>query len=196
MSLALSMQRRWNARWNRWVNVIHPGEVALAPPGELISTLLGSCVSVCLRDTGLGIGGMNHVMLPVAPPDGGVARGRLEASAYGAHAIELLVNALMSEGAVRSRFEAKLFGGGMMLRSATDIGAANVDFVRKYLAVDGIAVVSEDVGGTRPREIVFDPATGRVKCRRLPSPMETIAEREITQLERRKPKNTDVELFV
>jgi len=169
--------RQFSKRWGRDIVTIGPGGVHLATEGELVATLLGSCVSACIRDVALGIGGMNHVMVPLERPDD-AANARLVATAYGAYAMEVLINELLKVGASRSRLEVKIFGGGRMLRGMTDIGSRNIDFVRHYLHVEGLRLVGEDVGGTWPRKIVFAPESGRVKVRKLQSRLERIVEQE------------------
>lgn len=169
--------RTFSKRWGRDIYTIGPGGVYLAQPGELVATLLGSCVSACIRDTKLGIGGMNHVMVPLERPDDR-ANARLVATAYGAYAMEVLINELLKAGAQRSQLEVKIFGGGRMLRGMTDIGSRNIDFVRHYLHVEGLKLVGEDVGGNAPRKILFAPDSGRVKVRRLTTSMNRVVEEE------------------
>ena len=88
-----------------------PGEFYATPKDLLLVTVLGSCVAACIRDPELGIGGMNHFMLPdtdSAGPAGNAAR-------YGSYAMEMLINQLIKLGAVRARLEAKVFGGGAVI---------------------------------------------------------------------------------
>jgi chemotaxis protein CheD len=98
--------------------VITQGEFAVGDsPDMVISTILGSCVAVCLRDPILRIGGMNHILLPNA------AGGRIGAVSFGASDMERLMNALLKRGAMRSRLEAKVFGGAAVVSGLSDIGA-------------------------------------------------------------------------
>lgn len=167
--------RQFSKRWGRDIVTIGPGGVYLAEGRELVATLLGSCVSACIRDVELGIGGMNHVMVPMERPDDRV-NARLVATAYGAYAMEVLINELLKAGAQRSSLEVKIFGGGRMLRGMTDIGSRNIEFVKHYLRVEGLRLVGEDVGGTWPRKILFAPDSGRVKVRKLPGQIDESAE--------------------
>lgn len=187
--------KQFSKRWGRDIVTIGPGGIYLAEKGELVATLLGSCVSACMRDVELGIGGMNHVMVPLERPDD-EANARLVATAYGAYAMEVLINELLKAGARRSNLEVKMFGGGRMLRGMTDIGARNIEFVRHYLHVEGIRLVGEDVGGSSPRKILFAPDSGRVKMRKLQSRLDEIVEEE-TQVARKMPdaEAGSVELF-
>ena len=146
---------------------ILPGEYFVTQRELVIVTVLGSCVSVCLRDHVSGIGGMNHFMLP-GNNDGGISP--ISASArYGVYAMELLINHLLKLGARRNCFEAKVFGGGSVLRgmTANNIGDRNVEFVRDYLHTEHIPVVAEDLLDIYPRKVYYFPATGRVMVKKL-----------------------------
>lgn len=147
------------------------GEFEVTDRHDLVfSTILGSCVSACIRDPSLGIGGMNHFLLPEAPGSGPDDR------RYGVQAMELLVNALLAFGANRYRLEAKVFGGGRMSAGLVDIGSKNVAFVRQFLVDEGIPIVGESLGGLQARRIHYWPATGRAKQQLVADP--TLAERE------------------
>jgi chemotaxis protein CheD len=139
---------------------IAQGEFAVGDqPETVIQTILGSCVAVCLRDPVLRLGGMNHILLP---DSGG---GRLGAASFGASDMERLMNALIKRGALRSRLEAKVFGGAAVVAGLSDIGARNAAFVRSFLAAEGIVILSENLGGDRPRQVRFWPESGRAQHR-------------------------------
>ena len=139
---------------------IAQGEFAVGDrPETVIQTILGSCVAVCLRDPVLRLGGMNHILLP---DSGG---GRIGAASFGASDMERLMNALLKRGAVRGRLEAKVFGGAAVVAGLSDIGARNAAFVRSFLAAEGIATLSENVGGDRARQVRFWPESGRAQHR-------------------------------
>ena len=129
-------------------------------PHVMLSTILGSCVAMCLRDPGAGIGGMNHFLLPEGEGAGTDAGRR-----YGAYAMELLINDVLKRGGRRDRLEAKLFGGGRMFDALTDIGSANADFAEKFLADEGIPVVSRSLRGAGGRRIHYWPVSGRARQR-------------------------------
>lgn len=132
------------------------GEYRLAEAkGEILGTILGSCVAACMRDPVLGLGGMNHFLLPGSDPR---ASGNVK---YGAHSMEQLVNALLRRGAMRHRIEVQLFGGANVVRGLTRIGDANAIFARQYVRDEGFRLVAEDLGGKRGRRLRFDPASGR-----------------------------------
>ncbi len=195
------LQRFWEPDTERWTTKILPGEYYVTCHDEAITTVLGSCVSACIRDPARGVGGMNHFMLPAdtAPtrnhwldPAVGLA------TRYGSYAMESLINDLMKLGAARNRLEVKLFGGGRILTSMTDVGARNIDFVHSFIQIEGYKIAAQDVGGTQPRKIVYFPAAGRVKVRRLRAiENRSIADREQIYLESlgRQADGGEVELF-
>jgi chemotaxis protein CheD len=141
----------------------------------VIVTVLGSCVSACMRDPVAKVGGMNHFMLPDRDVEG-----PLSASArYGAYAMEVLINQLFALGARRDRLEAKVFGAARVLPGMSDIGERNAAFAIDYLKRESIRVVAEDLGNDEPCKIYFFPQTGRVMLKRLKSLRnDTIVERE------------------
>ncbi|MBP8263567.1 MAG: chemoreceptor glutamine deamidase CheD [Pseudomonas sp.] len=177
---------------------ILPGEYFVTQRDLVIVTVLGSCVSVCLRDHVSGIGGMNHFMLP-GNNDGGISP--ISASArYGVYAMELLINHLLKLGARRNCFEAKVFGGGSVLRgmTANNIGDRNVEFVRDYLHTEHIPVVAEDLLDIYPRKVYYFPATGRVMVKKLKSLHNTTLldrEMEYSLRIKRTPVVGEIDLF-
>jgi chemotaxis protein CheD len=147
---------------------IGPGEYYYTDQDMLIVTVLGSCISACIRDPVAGVGGMNHFMLPQgakADMDNPVS----ESMRYGNYAMEVLINQLMRNGARRENLEAKIFGGGNVLRSFTTnmVGNRNAEFVKKYLKEEGIKIASEDVLDVFPRKVYYFPKTGKVMVKKL-----------------------------
>jgi len=136
------------------------GEIKVsARPLECISTLLGSCVSVCLFDPETGVGGMNHMLLAgklLNDPNG------IRAST---NEIERLINATLKAGAVRTNLHAKLFGGAQITRGLTTVGETNGAFAESYLQREGIEVDASSLGGDKARRVHFWPTTGRVKMK-------------------------------
>ncbi len=131
----------------------------------LLDTVLGSCIAACLYDPVFGIGGMNHFMLPEGADPGNPTSAR-----YGVNAMELLISELMKLGADRRRFQAKVFGGGHVLKireSLDGVPQRNIDFVRQFLETEQIPVVKEDVGGYQPRRVLFHTHTGKVYLKYL-----------------------------
>jgi len=155
---------------------ILPGEYYATAAGTAITTLLGSCVSVCLYDRGSGVGGMNHFMLPqiLQGPDATrcadpatVSCSAICSARYGACAMRQLLQTLERLGASPGRLEAKLFGAGRVMAGVTDIGDKNAQFALGYLQERNIPIVASDLGGCWPRKVAFFPATGRALVKRL-----------------------------
>lgn len=176
---------------------ILPGEYYVTGRDMLLVTVLGSCVAACIRDPKTGIGGMNHFMLP----ESGDKRDVLSPSMrYGGYAMEVLVNQLVKLGANRGRLEAKVFGGGAVLRGFTtvNVGERNSEFVLDYLNTERIKIASQDLMGLYPRKVYYFPSSGRVMVRKLKSVHNnTIIEREQLYGQRLKSSSLagDVELF-
>ena len=143
---------------------ILPGEFLATARELVLVTLLGSCVAACLRDPVAGVGGINHFMLPES--GAGIAG---ESARYGGYAMEMLINDLLKQGASRARLEAKVFGGGNVLKglTVTNVGERNVAFVRQYLASERIPIVAQDVLDVCPRKIYYFPKNGRALVKRL-----------------------------
>ncbi len=144
-----------------------PGEFYVTQRDMVLVTVLGSCVSACIRDRLSGIGGMNHFMLPDASPD---KDNPISSSArYGAYAMEVLINNLITMGAHRTLLEAKLFGGGNVLPNMTvaNVGQRNAQFALRFLATEKIPVVAKDLVDIYPRKVYFFPKTGRVLVKKL-----------------------------
>lgn len=173
-----------------------PGEYFVTTADILLVTVLGSCVTACIRDRDKGLGGMNHFMLPDAS-EGGM----LSSSArYGAYAMEVLLNHLLKLGARRSSLEAKVFGGGKVLASLTQaqVGEKNAQFVLDYLHTERIPVVAQDLLDVYPRKVYFFPVSGRVMMKKLVRVKnDTLIEREREYQARLRRDNVqgDVELF-
>jgi chemotaxis protein CheD len=149
-----------------WMVKVFPGEFYVTnKPDEVLVTVLGSCVSACIRDPHAGIGGMNHFMLP--HHKSGTWGDDLRSTRFGNFAMEKLINELIKAGCVRERMEIKVFGGGNVTDMSTAIGSENAQFVLRYLQMEGLACVAQDLGGTLPRRIHYYPAEGRVVRRLL-----------------------------
>lgn len=145
-----------------------PGEYYWTAKEMVIVTVLGSCVSACIRDRHSGVGGMNHFMLP----SGGESDNPLSVSMrYGTHAMEILINELLKAGAARQNLEAKVFGGGNVLAGlqALNVGERNALFVQEYLQAEKIRVVAEDLNDIYPRKLAYFPRTGRALVKKLAS---------------------------
>jgi chemotaxis protein CheD len=167
------MYKKHSPKFNRTMVIIYPGEYYVSP-NDVIATVLGSCISVCIKDTKTGMGGMNHFMLP------GDVRSEdifLSASAkYGMFAMEQLINDLLKRGGSQKHFQAKVFGGGHVLnfrKTDGNVPESNIDFVRAFLKMEQIEIVKEDVGGYTGRKVLFFPDTGKVLLKRLKSTVDS-----------------------
>jgi len=193
-----AIKRYWDPKFKAYACKVLPGEqYVTSNPDDMLVTVLGSCVSACIRDPETGFGGMNHFMLPISETgDWGETTG--VAMRYGNHAMEALINTVLARGCPRSRLEIKLFGGGNVTDGTQLIGQKNAEFALHYLKNDGLTPVAIDLGGDRPRRIHYFPATGKVKrlLLRRTSDREVIAEeRQYKAQIVTKPVAGDIELF-
>lgn len=141
------------------VHVVQGEQYVTDDPEAVLTTLLGSCVAACMRDPVAGVGGMNHFLLPGSRSQGSAS----QAQRHGVHAMELLVNALLSRGARRERLEAKLFGGARLIDGLTDVGRQNAEFAERFLADEGIRHVGGSLLGEHGRKVQFWPVSGRAR---------------------------------
>ena len=197
-----TIKRYWDRQRNRIAAKLLPGEFYVTKNRELITTVLGSCVSACIRDPDFAIGGMNHFMLPANGDTHSlsVADFRSDAARYGNYAMEQLINEILKHGGRREALEVKVFGGGRVLQHMThsDIGGRNIDFVIKYIAAEGLKIAAKDLGDIYPRKVVYDPFTGKVQVKKLRTMHnDTIVQRETGYMKvlQEEPVSGDVELF-
>ncbi len=162
--------RYWDQE-NRVVTAkLLPGEYYVTTDDEMITTVLGSCVSACIRDASAGIGGMNHFMLPetsksrLSSRDESVVGTALR---YGNYAMEHLINTILQYGGKRKNLEAKLFGGGKIIATLGDVGSRNIEFVLEYVDTEALKLVSHDLGDIYPRKVNFYPLSGRVRMKKI-----------------------------
>jgi chemotaxis protein CheD len=175
-----------------------PGEFFVAAEDVVLSTVLGSCVSACIWDPKLRIGGMNHFLLPGEGGSSGTDP-MSESGRYGVFAMEQLINELLKRGARRNSLEAKVFGGGHVMKNFTTItvGSRNAEFVLRFLGTEGIRVVSQDLKDFHPRRVAFFPYTGRALCKHLKQADSALIaeEQSYSASLTKKPVAGDVELF-
>ena len=145
----------------RRIPIIQGEHAVVAEPDTIISTVLGSCIAVCLQDNVARIGGMNHFLLGEPNPAHQVTAE--EMARYGIHAMELLINAMMQKGATRSRLKAHLYGGANIIAGLGSIGSSNAAFARRFMDTEGIAIGHVDVGGTHARRVEFLPYEGKAR---------------------------------
>lgn len=199
------VNRYWDKLHGVWAAKILPGELYVSTHGEMISTVLGSCISVCIRDKRKGIGGMNHFMLPQNNEFSSESWGNnpiTSASRYGNWAMEYLINAILKRGGEKKDFEVKVFGGGQMMAKMTDIGQKNILFVYQYLAEEQMKIEASDVGDVYARKVLYFPDTGSVKVRRIKNvkndtiiKRETAYEKHVAKDQQAKPDSNNIELF-
>jgi len=197
-----NISRYWDKLHDNFAAKILPGEYYVTAQDEIIVTVLGSCVSACIRDKIFGIGGMNHFMLPASNKDmshhvntGGPST---EATRYGSYAMEMLINDILKHGGRRENLEIKIFGGGRIISNMTDVGKRNVEFVEEYIKNERLQLISEDTGDIFPRKVVYHPYSGKVKVKRLRSlHNNTLIEREEAYQHQisDQPTSGDIELF-
>lgn len=172
----------------KYVTVLQGECRVSADPGVVLSTVLGSCVAVCMHDQLAEIGGMNHFLLP-----GGTGQSQKDMR-YGVHSMELLINDLLKLGAQRNNLTAKLFGGASVIQSHTSIGKSNAEFAMSFLRREGIPCLAQDLGGTAARRLKFHATTGRVKHLTVPATSD-IMEREAPKTAPAPAPEPDITLF-
>jgi chemotaxis protein CheD len=176
------INRYWDSQNKTYAAKIIPGEFYVSISSEIISTVLGSCVSACIWDAQVGVGGMNHFMLPKRSRHSSEAWGDTPVGAatrYGNVAMERLINAVLINGGKRENLEVKVFGGAKVLDIDSDVGQRNIDFVMAYLKAEGYPLEAYNVGGLLPRKIIFHPDSGRVRQKKLyKTHNQTLQERE------------------
>lgn len=156
-------------------------EVAQGDLDCCMTTVLGSCISVCLYDPVALAGGMNHFLLATGRTGG------TNSASYGVNAMELLINGLLKLGANRRRLRAHVFGGARMVAGLGNVGERNAEFTANFLRAEGMRVMTCSVGGTLARRVNFWPATGRAK--------EELIQQQIVEATQAANPLGDVELF-
>lgn len=148
------------------VKIINIGEYYATAQQEGIATLLGSCISTCIYEEGGGIGGMNHFLVPGDFRDEEIFLSPV--ARYGMYAMELLMGELIKLKVDRNSLKAKIFGGAeLMSGSSSNVGQNNIKFIKTFLEMEHIPIVSSDVGGRSARKIFFFPNTGKVMVKKL-----------------------------
>jgi len=182
----------WMPKRKRVAVKVVAGDYYVLSQDEVICTVLGSCVSTCIRDTTIGVGGINHFLLPDADCDILSSSNR-----YGVFAMEQLINAIIKYGGQRENFEIKVVGGGNMMAGANDIGQRNIAFVQQFLQTEGLAVSALDVGGLQARRIQYIAKTGQLMVQKLKDSNNerTMALELENQRSIQQQTNDDIELF-
>jgi len=135
---------------------LFPSTLFAEKEAHLVDTILGSCVAVCLFDTKLKIGGVNHYMLPLWNGEG------LASPKFGNIANEKLIEKLLRMGCTKQNMVAKIFGGANQINSSINVGERNAQIAREQLTAHGIRILKENLGGNVGRKLRFDTGTGEV----------------------------------
>ncbi|QIG79717.1 chemotaxis protein CheD [Stakelama tenebrarum] len=159
----------------RRIPIIQGEHAVVSEPHVIISTLLGSCVAVCLYDPVAKVGGMNHFLL--GEPGVGQAVSPVDMQRYGVHAMELLINGMMGKGASRQQLRAHIYGGANIISGLGSIGSSNAAFARRFMDTEGIGIGHCDVGGTSARKVEFLPHDGRSRCTKVAQAVPEVAPR-------------------
>jgi chemotaxis protein CheD len=136
---------------------LQPGQLHVTQMPTVITTILGSCVAVCMWDTRSRVGGMNHFMLPQ------LAGGAVQSPRFGNVAMKELLDRLVASGARLPYLRARVFGGACMfeqMKSAQHLGQKNINLALDFLSLRGIDIVQTDVGGDRGRKLRFHTDEG------------------------------------
>ena len=144
---------------------LYPSALFAEKKPYLVDTVLGSCVAVCLFDTRLKIGGINHFMLPLWNGNG------LASPKFGNIATEKLIEKMLRNGSSAKDLIAKVFGGANQMNSSMNIGARNIEIAKEVLGNYGIPIKAENVGGTIGRKLKYNTGTGQVMMKFLTKSM-------------------------
>lgn len=173
------IRRYWDHTHDSYVAKVLPGEYYVTQNNEIVSTVVGSCISACIRDSVRGIGGMNHFMLPTATENSRWDSTAVNAATrYGSYAMEHIINEILKFGGRREFLEVKLFGGGQIVAQMSNIGEQNIAFAKDYIIKEQLNLLAEDVGDIYPRKILYFPLTGRVRVKKLRTMEQGIISRE------------------
>lgn len=190
------VNRYYDKHHDSFAAKILPGEYYVTSNQEVVTTVLGSCISVCVYDPVNLIGGMNHFMLPSGNSDNDIMS---QSFRYGDVAMEKLVNVILRHGGNKAELIFKAFGGGQIIKNMTSIGQRNISFLHKFMTMEGYKLSASDLGGPHPRKVVFNPLDGKVKLKRLQHMHnDTILQRENryeTEISRQEEVTGEIDLF-
>lgn len=165
------MYLRMRHKLGKNLTIIYPGEYYVTNSDELIGTLLGSCVAVCLHDNVKKIGAMNHFMLPGKINERDIPQD--DYTRYGLASMIKIIWEMLERGAERENITARVFGGGNIIQSLNtpdrpgNISSNNIRMAKLMLEMEDIPIVGMDVGSDYTRKIIFDVDTGRVYLRKI-----------------------------
>lgn len=191
------MQKKYSKKYDRELYEIYAGEYFVTKKKKIvIQTLLGSCVAACLQDTDNQVTGINHFMLPGKPRSDKIMYN--EDYRYGINSMEIVINTMMKKGAQRSNLKAKVFGGGRVIQNSLNrVSRSNVKFIKKFLKMEEIPVINENLGGDFGRKILLLPDSFNVYLKKIEistlSPQTIEREKEL-MYKKQKEKNQAGEL--
>lgn len=159
------IRRMRDSRFPHEIASILPGEFFVSAQPMIVYTVLGSCISACIRDPIARVGGMNHFMLP--EPNEAASDSWGESTRYGSYAMESLINEILKRGGLKSRLEVKLFGAGKIYEGKIDVGARNAEWVLGFLKMEGLTAVKVDLGDVYPRKVYYFTDAGRVLVKKI-----------------------------
>ena len=186
----------YDAQHDAYVVKILPGDHYVSHArDEVLSTVLGSCVSACIFDPKTKRGGMNHFMLPKS--SSGTWGGSSAGMRFGNFAMEVLINDILTPGRKRTDLDVKIFGGGQIMGDIMGVGDKNIAFINDYVASENLRVTQKSLGERFARRLFFFPATGAVVEKKVPVDSDTseVFTQETRYQRAFKPKDGDVELF-
>ena len=184
------MIKLYSSRYRKNIIHIFAGEYIATKGDVVISTVVGSCIAVCLFDERAGVAGMNHFMLPF---NNGSDAIHSDSAIYGISSMELLINEMTKLGASRHNLKAKYFGASNVLNfKNVNVASKNIDFIKYYLEKERIDVVSKDTGGNSGRKVLFFTKDFSVYVR---SSRKDIARAEKVILEKTKIETSEVDIF-
>ena len=199
------MYRKYDAKLKTQIMTIFAGEYYISSANEVISTVLGSCIAVCLYDSENRIGGMNHFMLPEGSQSGfssqsGLDRDKLTENSmrYGITAMEVLIGEMQKRGARRDNLRAKIFGGGKVINKSftgTTVGDKNIGFARAFLKTEEIPILGENVGSTFGRKIFFLTENNSVFVKKVDIEPAEAEEREYMRKLSALKQKSDITIF-
>lgn len=163
------IRRYWDKPNGGFSAKLLPGEHYVTVTEEIISTVLGAGIAVCVRDPGTGVAGMNHFLMP--ENEGDILRlvggGPDPRARYGDHAMSQLVETVLAQGGKVSRLEFKIFGGAKAFVDTAEVARRSIAFVQGWMRDRGYRVAAEDLGGPYSRKLLFFPGDGRVRVKKL-----------------------------
>ncbi len=170
------MKKIFNKKFNIDIAILNIGEFYATKENEGIGTILGSCISACIYEEGTGKGGMNHFLIPGDFRDEEIFLD--PSSNYGMYAMELLLGELIKLRVDRSKLRAKIFGGAKIMKHSSKIGDNNIKFIKAFLNMEKIPIISSDVGGKFARKIIFFSNNGKVLVKKVISNIDKIVKQE------------------